>query len=279
MIDPGEAGKSSDFINDSERDATPANDAGRVPKLEDDAKLSMSFLHPAKYEIFTGDGTFTPDARAKFVEVEMWGAGGDGGYYNGSSSYICEDAGGGGGAYNKKRFLITDLTNTVEVIVGQGSGATSSFGTYLYAYGGGQGGRTGSNGTCIRAGGGGQLSAGGSAHASLSSNQISAGLPIAGVGDGGNSTGASRHGIWGGGAGGEGTDGGNSLYGGGGGGGSSNLGGLSVFGGNGGNGARNGIAQNGAIPGGGGGFGRGSTNSPASMGYGARGEVRITTFY
>jgi len=36
--------RADDFINESEKDATPANDEGRVPKLEDDAKLSNEFL-------------------------------------------------------------------------------------------------------------------------------------------------------------------------------------------------------------------------------------------
>jgi len=34
----------TDFINESERDATPANDAGRVPKLDADGSLSLDFL-------------------------------------------------------------------------------------------------------------------------------------------------------------------------------------------------------------------------------------------
>jgi len=41
----------SDFINESEKDATPANDNGRVVKLEDDARVSNSFLK--KYKVNT----------------------------------------------------------------------------------------------------------------------------------------------------------------------------------------------------------------------------------
>jgi len=44
MITPGEDATSTDFINASERDATPSNDEGRVPKLEADGKLSRTHL-------------------------------------------------------------------------------------------------------------------------------------------------------------------------------------------------------------------------------------------
>lgn len=53
MINTGETIDHTDFINQSERDATPANDAGRVPKLESDGKIHRDFL-PVK---FGGDGS------------------------------------------------------------------------------------------------------------------------------------------------------------------------------------------------------------------------------
>lgn len=43
-ITTGQNADAADFINESERDAVPANDNGRVPKLEGDAKLSPVFL-------------------------------------------------------------------------------------------------------------------------------------------------------------------------------------------------------------------------------------------
>jgi hypothetical protein len=46
MISPDEAIVSSDFISESEKDATPANDEGRVPKLESDGKLSEVWFNP-----------------------------------------------------------------------------------------------------------------------------------------------------------------------------------------------------------------------------------------
>ena len=47
MISPGQNGEASDFIDKSEQDATPANDAGRVPKLEADGRLHSDFAIPA----------------------------------------------------------------------------------------------------------------------------------------------------------------------------------------------------------------------------------------
>ena len=43
-ITVGNNGLASDFINESEKDATPANDEGRVPKLESDAKIGNAFI-------------------------------------------------------------------------------------------------------------------------------------------------------------------------------------------------------------------------------------------
>jgi hypothetical protein len=44
-ITPDNTARADDFIYESEKDGTPANDEGRVPKLEEDAKLSPEFLH------------------------------------------------------------------------------------------------------------------------------------------------------------------------------------------------------------------------------------------
>lgn len=43
MISTGQEIVAEDFINEAERDVTPANDAGRVPKLEADGRLSGFF--------------------------------------------------------------------------------------------------------------------------------------------------------------------------------------------------------------------------------------------
>lgn len=47
QIDPGQTGLAADFINNSERNATPANDEGRVPKLETNGRLHINFALPA----------------------------------------------------------------------------------------------------------------------------------------------------------------------------------------------------------------------------------------
>lgn len=46
-ITTGQPTAASDFINNSQRNATPANDAGRVPKLESDGKLHANFISMA----------------------------------------------------------------------------------------------------------------------------------------------------------------------------------------------------------------------------------------
>lgn len=43
-ITAGQKGRATDFINKSERNATPSTDAGRVPKLEADGQLSKAFI-------------------------------------------------------------------------------------------------------------------------------------------------------------------------------------------------------------------------------------------
>lgn len=47
-ITTGQNADASDFINESEKNATPANDAGRVPKLESDQKLHPYFVRLGK---------------------------------------------------------------------------------------------------------------------------------------------------------------------------------------------------------------------------------------
>jgi hypothetical protein len=64
MIAPGEDIDPNDFINESERDVTPANDAGKGVKLEADGRFSRQFLPyqlnaPVNINI---DGTTTPQA-------------------------------------------------------------------------------------------------------------------------------------------------------------------------------------------------------------------------
>lgn len=217
---------------------------------------SLGSSRNISFQQFTSSGTWTKPAgltSESIVEVELWGGGGGGG----SSS---PGGGGGGGAWNKKTFRADDLDATVAVTVGSGgavntAGGTSSFGTLLYAYGGGRG----NGGLAPTGGGGGGItSAGGNAGTNTDGG---GGLPVIGPDDirygGTTSNTTPGHSLFGGGGGSGGAttssagSAGNSVYGGGGGGSSvsgKTAGGTSIFGGNGG---ANGVA--GQVPGGGGG--------------------------
>ena len=238
--------------------------------------------------IFTASGTWTKPSwvsASHLVRVQLWGGGGGGN--NGGAG-----GGGGGGAYVEKIFKMSELGAEETVTVGAGgatgnpslTGGTSSFGTLLYAYGGGGVVDTGSQNS--NGGGGGGSKGDGGAGTSQSgtnlgkgglgySSKTQAALATDGVFDGGggggdygttNGGGSSTYG--GGGGGQQGSvngNGGNSLWGGGGGCGTGGgaVAGTSLHGGSGGAALTAGTA-----PGGGGGYGAA----------GARGECRVTVF-
>lgn len=104
-IGNGQQARAGDFINASERDATPANDAGKVPKLESDGKLDEAHTRDVVVRIYTSGDTWNKPAGLKYVVVELVGGGG-GGEANG----LATAAGSAGG--------------------------TSSFGAHLSATGG-----------------------------------------------------------------------------------------------------------------------------------------------
>ena len=136
----------------------------------------------ASIQEFASSGTFTVPASAKFVMVELWGAGGGGGsgVRSDASTNRVGGSGGGGGAKVSAVFDVTDLTSTVSVTIGAGgtggaavtvdstlgsfgtAGGSTSFGAYLYAYGGGRGspGNSLAQNSNRGAGGGGSASAG-----------------------------------------------------------------------------------------------------------------------
>lgn len=104
----------------------------------------------ANIQSFPATGTYTKPPGAKFVMVELWGAGGGGGRTY--STYSNGGEGGGGGAYATKMFAAPEVGATETVTVGAGgsgytgtgqgtggTGGTTNFGTLLYA-GGGSGG-------------------------------------------------------------------------------------------------------------------------------------------
>lgn len=223
----------------------------------------------AFFQEFLVSGTWTKPVGLSanaLILIEVIGGGGGGGSISGGG-------GGGGGAYNSKIMRASDLTASVSVTVGAGgavnnAGGNSSFGSYVTAYGGGNGTSGGAGGGA----GGGATSAGGAGN---SGNGGNGGGPNFAPGliaySGGNTVGSSGFGvgnygggggggsnltggdaIYGGGGGGiggvNGGNGGKSVYGGGGGGGSQGAGGESLFAGN---GSNNNVA--GLVPGGGGG--------------------------
>lgn len=248
-------------------------------------------------QIFNSSGTWTkPSGGQTMAIIECIGGGGGGGGSKGG--------GGGGGGYARLLVALSSLGSTVSVTVGSGGtaggpGGTSSFGTWLHAYGGGAGYPNSSGGG---GGGGGSLATGsnggssnggagavvntiaGGAGGSASNGGDTAYDAAGGGGGAGNVSANAYHGgsaTWGGGGGGGGTqgvyptgysgNGGNSIMGGGGG-----AGGSSYYG-TGGT-TKNPLAGNGgagSVGGAGGGGGSGST----STGYaGGAGRVRITCF-
>ena len=262
-----------------------------------------SYSSTTATEVWTKPANVTASST---VKVQVWGAGGGGG--SGTAASGNWAGGGGGGGYVENTFLASSLTATVTVTVGKGGnagavGSSSSFGTYLTAYGGGAGGSAGASTQWGSGGGGGGIYAVGANGGSGNPTPPAAagGAPLGGAsnlastfgGGGGGQNGIGGASVYGGGGGG-GADssgnsgtGGRSLYGGGGGGAGSlfgpHAGGVSTYGGAGGTGggpgggtcAANGNA--GSAPGGGGGGACG--NASFTGGVGARGEVRIFVIY
>lgn len=228
------------------------------------------------YQVFTvtGSGAWTKPSKASatsMVRVEMWGAGGGGGGKTGGSAI---PGGGGGGEYSEGTFRASDLNSSVSLVVGAGgaggignpnsgaAGASSTFGTTLVVARGGSGGSgTNSNGG---AGGGYFPGLGGVANPQNALDMFSGG-----AGGQGSLSGNGGNAYKGGGGGGVGGNGGGGT------------GGTSAQGGAGGDapaGDGNGGAGN--IPAGGG--SGASQNGGATVrtgGAGARGEIRIWTFY
>jgi hypothetical protein len=219
--------------------------------------------NPPQVEDFIASGVWTKPAGMTYVIVEVVSGGGGG---VGSTSA----GGGGGGGYARVKIRADDLAATVSVTVGAGGtqavdGGASSFGSIVVP--GGKG--------AVNANGG---DAGG--YGGPIGGQNTAGTPV------------SLNGVFGGAGGDYGAPGGNSDYGPGGGDGRNVNGvggigsGLKVPGylicGNGGAGNTSTVTPggDGQIPGGGGAAGyTAAAGSTAHAGNGARGQVRVTTYF
>lgn len=113
----------------------------------------------ANVQSFGSSGTYTKPSGAKFVMVELWGAGGGASFFAlcGYPASTRTGGGGGGGAYSYKLFLAPEVSSTVPVTVGAGgagvqgiyytppagfsgnAGGDTTFGSLLFAGGGGGG--------------------------------------------------------------------------------------------------------------------------------------------
>ena len=95
-------------------------------------------LSAAEVCTFTSSGTWTKPTSAKFVMVEMLGAGGGGArgsklvcYYPTQNRVIRGGGGGGGGAYKQAVFPSPSLPPTVTVTIGAGGAGGSGYNPYL----------------------------------------------------------------------------------------------------------------------------------------------------
>jgi hypothetical protein len=254
----------------------------------------------SNFQDFTtaGTATWTKPASGNMVYVQCWGAGGGGGRWSGGSS-----SGGGGGTYADRWIPMASVSSSVSVMIGTGgagassngsgaAGGTTSFGSYVTAYGGGGGSGISYNAViaAMGSGGGGALSAGqnGSTYNCNNGGTFPSGGTgyLSPVDTGAGSDGSAYYGGGGGGSAGGSIcsyngpitfadSGGSSKYGGGGGAGqvqgTGASGGTSLQGGHGGASGTSGTA--GSQPGGGG----GAANS-GTAGAGGTGECRVLVY-
>jgi hypothetical protein len=131
----------------------------------------------ANVQTFTASGQWIKPPNIKLVRVCVWGGGGGGASGGRGTSSAAGGAGGGGGARVSNYFQAACLPSQVQVTIGAGgaggaavsssvggltgtAGGTSSFGSYVTAYGGGGGGIVGTSSNNRGAGGGGGGSGG-----------------------------------------------------------------------------------------------------------------------
>lgn len=236
-------------------------------------------------QTFDASGTWTkPVGSFTSALIECWGGGGSGANRTTTGSA----GGGGGGSYNFRQIAFSSLGSTETVTIGAGGaavassnangndGGTTSFGTWLSAYGGG-GGSNAAAASNASGGGGGGLLSGAALNVKGDPEGIAGnvGTKINAVGRGGGATGGGVN------TSNVGADGGNSIMGGAGGGSTNsggtpanNSGGTAMGGGNGGAASSTGAATAGTQPAGGGGAARNGQTS----GKGGDGRVIVTCY-
>ena len=120
-----------------------------------------------------------------FAIIQAWGGGGSGGTPKNNTE---EGGGGGGGAFHERVIKLSELSDTVTVTIGLGGasrtttsagavGGTTSFGTHLFAYGGGGGAESASGGAGGGGGGSGSAGSTGGSGGSANSGIISSVTP------------------------------------------------------------------------------------------------------
>ncbi len=128
--------------------------SGNVLTSNGTAWVSQAAGGGANIQSFPASGTYTKPSGAKFIMVELWGAGGGGGAARMPGTGGAGGNGGAGGGYTSRVFAAPAVGATETVTIGAGgaggvatppigyyggNGGTTNFGTLLYAFGGTRG--------------------------------------------------------------------------------------------------------------------------------------------
>lgn len=135
-------------------------------------------------------GWAKPDG-LKWIDVQVWGAGGAGGSANSGGGTSSTGGSGGGGGYTRKRILAAALAASVTVTVGAANGNLSAFQGHCTATGGSSGSNGGAD-TTGNPGGGGVGQNGDLNLTGATAGAVSAGL--SGFGYGGSTAGTTSNG-------------------------------------------------------------------------------------
>jgi hypothetical protein len=116
-----------DAIDESERSVDPADDEGKVVKLEEDGRLSTAFMpgRPLAVYDLTESGTWTKPDFGSWAVLLVWGAGGGGGGYRRNTLAI-RAHGGAGGAIANLIVPVPLLPDSVAYVIGEGGAGGNS---------------------------------------------------------------------------------------------------------------------------------------------------------